>query len=208
MNQTMKDWALGKVGIVQTLSAPDTAVGLAAASRGWGFRTDGTYSYGVNNDPAHPAIDPGFATTLREITMGTERFLWAEELSAGALEDTRQLLAWCGQNGITAVGLLPPYAPTVLQKMQESGKYTYMDKLPAALSDLCAQYGFEFYDFTSVPGADDVEFMDGYHGSDRVYARMAMQMARESAALAPYMSEAALAQMLITQPGVRGFDFG
>ncbi len=128
-------------------------------------------------------------------------------MSAGALEDTRQLLAWCGQNGITAVGLLPPYAPSVLEKMQSSGNYGYMDKLPAALAELCAQYGFEFFDFTAAPDASDVEFMDGYHGSDRVYCRLALQMARESAALAPYLNAGALAHMLETQPGVRGFVF-
>lgn len=45
-------------------------------------------------------------------------------------------------------------------------------------------YGYEVYDFSYMPDTLDEEYVDGYHGSDRVYARLALHLAEESETLA------------------------
>ena len=79
---------------------------------------------------------------------------------------------------------MPPYAPSVYERMAESGNYGYFDWIIPILTELCEPYGYEVYDFSYMPDTLDEEYVDGYHGSDRVYARLALHLAEESETLA------------------------
>lgn len=207
IRKAMTDWAAGKYRLREALFPVEGRKGLAAVGQHSGFRPDGSYDYGRLNQQPETGDDPGFSATMRKIDFGTSRFEWDSDVYPLAMQDTEALLAFCQQNNIHVVALLPPYAPSVIAKMQASGHYGYLDKLPAELAALCARYQYEFYDFTSMDNTTDEEFIDGYHGSDRVYCKIALQLAEQSTTLAPYLQAEPLNQMLENQPGIRGFVF-
>ena len=207
LRKSMVDWAAGKYSLSRALSPKEGEIGLAAIGQHSGFRSDGSYDYGELNNHPEKGDDPAFSSTLRKVHYGLHRFHWSFEVSGGALQDTEDLLVWCAEKGIKVVGIFPPYAPSVVQAMQESGNYYYMDVLPGYIAAQCELYGFEFYDFTLMESTTDQEYQDGYHGSDRVYCKMALTLAQESTFLKPYLDASALEQMLETQTGLRGFVF-
>lgn len=207
VRKAMTDWAQGKYKITDLLNPAQGAVGVAAAGRGSGFYNDGSYNYGrVNEFPAEGG-DPGFSDTMRRIDFGINRFEWADKLYAPALTDLRVLLEWCSARQIRVVAILAPYAPSIVHKMEQSGNYTYMQRLSEVIAAMCEVYGFEFFDYTYMENTTDEEFIDGYHGSDRVYCKIALDLGENSAVLADYIDTQALQNMLDTQPGIRGFVF-
>lgn len=207
LRKSMVDWAAGKYRLGDALRNDGHTMGLAAIGQQRGFRTDGSYDYGDLNDHPEKGDDPNFSSTLRKINYGLHRFHWSYEVSGGALQDTEDLLIWCVEKGINVVGIFAPYAPTVLEAMGQNDNFYYMDVLPGYVASQFEFYGFEFYDFTKMDNTTDEEFLDGYHGSDRVYCKIALALAEKSPALKPYLDASALEEMLVTQPGPRGFIF-
>lgn len=63
--------------------------------------------------------------------------------------------------------------------MEQNGGYGYLDTLYEEVARRFAGYGWEFYDFTAVDSADD-EYLDGFHGGDRVYAKIALNLSGNS----------------------------
>lgn len=178
------DYADGKFSLRDALAAPAGVYGLAAIGRGSGFRPDGSYSYG--DVLLHPerGEDVGFHDTFDRIVRKTGRFEPGDSPDAESLDETRQLLDFCAANGIRVTAFLPPYAPSVWQRMQETGEYSYIPAAFAALQELFAPYGFEVFDYTCLPETADSQYVDGFHGSDRVYAAVCARLAEDSALLA------------------------
>ena len=54
--------------------------------------------------------------------------------------------------------------------MQETGQYGYIPATLASLETMFARYGFEVFDYSYLPETNDSQYVDGFHGSDRVYA--------------------------------------
>lgn len=176
----IKDWAQGKFRFRDMMHPPEGHYGIAAIGRGSGFHADGSYCYGDLMDHPERGSDVGFHDSFDRIATGTQRFEWASTLYQPSLDEIDKLLQDCYDKGIQVVGIIPPYAPSVYQRMQETGLYTYMDQLPAALRQLTDAYGFELYDFTNMPDTRDEEYIDGYHGGDRVYARLTLELSQNS----------------------------
>lgn len=193
----LRDFSLGKINPVKILSAPDTIVGISARSRSSGFLPDGSYQYGTMAD----VPDLTFPAENKAITEGSDRFLYADAPNEEALQEVEEFLSYCQQQQIEVVAFLPPYAPSIYQRMEESGNYLFLETLPPALASLCDAYGAEFYDFTLVPDSEDAEFIDGYHGGDRVYARMVKQMLEDGSLLNKYSSPAEIDALLALEGG-------
>ena len=90
---------------------------------------------------------------------------------------------------IKVVAFLPPFAPYVYQRMQETGKFGYMSKLYDMLRPLFDRHeGCSLYDFTDVTdtGAHNYDFDDGFHGSEIIYNGMIRQMVRQDSTLVPF----------------------
>lgn len=182
--RVIKDWAIGKYSLKDAFfPAPDT-YGIAAVGRGSGFYADGSYCYGNLMDHPERGTDVGFHDSFDRITRGVERFEWADAVYEPAVEEIRNLLEFCQEHEIQVVGVLPPYAPSVYNRMIESGKYGYLDQLPDVLGEVMQSYGFELFDFTNMPQTRDEEYVDGYHGGDRVYARLTLELSEKSRILA------------------------
>ena len=176
----LQDFGVGKIDLFGVLKGKPNTYGMAAMNRGSGFYADGSYTYGSLLDHPERGTDVGFHDSFDRIARGVNRFEYASEVYAPSLATMQSLAEFCAQHGIKLVGVIPPYAPSVWQRMTESGSYGYLQQLPAALSEVFAPYGFELFDFSFMPETSDAEYIDGYHGGDRVYARLALELAEQS----------------------------
>ena len=52
--------------------------------------------------------------------------------------------------------------------------------MPQALGEMFEPYGYELFDFSYMPDTADDQYIDGYHGGDRVYAALTLQLAEKS----------------------------
>lgn len=188
LRRVMADAADGKYNVWQLLQTPDDVIGMTAAARGSGFYADGSYSYGTAVLHPEQGTDAGFQDTLERIAMNTNRFEYGDTVSAYNLGVTEQILTFCRENGIAVTAIIPPYAPTVWKTMRQSGNYMYIERLHETLAPLFAKYGCEVFDFTHLPETTDAMYLDGFHGSDRVYALICAKLARESKLMAQYFN--------------------
>ena len=184
LTRSLQDWAGGKYSLRAALAPAPNTYGMAAVGRGSGFYADGSYSYGRLLDHPEEGSDVAFHDSFDRIQRGVNRFEWAAEVYGPSLEEMDRLLAFCSGHGIRVAAVIPPYAPSVYLRMAESGNYGYLSLLPAALRECFAPYGFEVFDFTYKPDTLDAEYLDGYHGGDRVYARLTLELAAQSSLLA------------------------
>ena len=172
------------------------ALGLRAIRDGHGFRNDGSEQYGdflvarwlwpQNERQRHLDL-------LRD---GQEMYVRGDTLSAARLAQLEDLLKWCEERGITVIGFLPSYMPTLYAQMLADGNHAYAAALDEALAPLFATYGDAYFDFSDggALGASDEDFFDGWHASERINLRLYRDMlAALPDLLAAYSDAAALA---------------
>lgn len=192
LRRALADYLDGKYALLHVLGTPGGIYGMSAAGRGAGFYADGSYTYGTAVLHPEKSADAGFKDTFQRIEKNTNRFEYGVTPDAESLAQTQALLNFCAQNGIAVTAFLPPYAPAVWQRMQESGQYGYISATFAALEPMFAQYGFEVFDYSLMPETNDSQYVDGFHGSDRVYAALCARLAQDSALLGAQFDQAAL----------------
>ena len=147
-------------------------IGVAAIKRGNGYRPDGSRDYGLRYSGGDPTFDDaGFANSLSRIDRGDSQFEYAERADADRIDGINKLLKYLISEDITPVVVMPPLARRVLDKMATRGAdYGYF----ADMRKYAARHEMEAYDFTEPEslGADDCEFVDGFHGGEVVYQRL------------------------------------
>ena len=57
----------------------------------------------------------------------------------------------------------------------------FFKKLPDAVSKVANEFGFPFFDFTDIAcvGSNDLEALDGLHGSEKTYARIILAICEQ-----------------------------
>ena len=189
----------GKYSLLHVLGTQDGVYGMSAAGRGAGFYADGSYTYGTAVLHPEKSADAEFKDTLQRIAKNTNRFEYGETPDAESLAQTEALLAFCARAGIEVTAFLPPYAPSVWQRMQETGQYGYIPATFASLETMFARYGFEVFDYSYLPETNDSQYVDGFHGSDRVYAALCARLAEDSLLLGAQFDSAALTALFTAQ---------
>ncbi|TWW12143.1 hypothetical protein E3A20_03570 [Planctomyces bekefii] len=169
------------------------AVGLAAKVKRDGYLNDGSRYYGniaFNYDDPSVNFDIGFKDTLSRISLDASRFEWGDSVDEGALQTLRKFVHTARGMGVRVVSILPPFAPKVWRAMRESGRYSYIDRLPDVLSRFCQSEDCEFYDFSdgATFGSFDDEFVDGFHGGEKTMGRLLRVMAARESTLASYLA--------------------
>lgn len=173
-------------------------IGLNAIVNNRGFRKDGSMYYGNQIEKLlkgdSTANDFKFKDTFNRIKNGSDRFQYATEFNQKALPEIELLLRFCVEHNIKLIAFLPPYAPTVYDKMKSSGDYLYMDAIQSSLKNRFEKYGFSIYDFTNPRDVNskDEEFLDGFHGGEKTYARMLLKMAEKDDKLRDYVNAESL----------------
>ena len=181
------DLVKGKINLVKVFSSDN--IGLNAICNDNGFTADGTPNSGDRVIIPEEQDDYNFKDVLERIRLGNNRFQYGEQADSTQIRDLEDFLSLCVARHIKVVGFLPPFAPFVYQRMQETGKYGYMSQLYKMLLPVFDKFeGCSFYDFTDVTdtGAHNYDFYDGFHGSEIIYNGIIRQMVRQDSTLAPF----------------------
>jgi hypothetical protein len=157
-------------------------IGYNALYKNSGFRNDGSFYYGeqinklLSNDTTRS--DSKFKNTFTKIDKGIERFEYGNTPNPKAFKELEKFLDYCQKNAIKVVLVMPPFAKAVYNKMLTSGNYKYIENIPEKCHTIASKNSFEYYDFTSptVINSKDSEFIDGFHGSEKVYLKMLIRM--------------------------------
>ncbi|MBQ3799689.1 MAG: hypothetical protein II837_05270 [Treponema sp.] len=182
-----KDW-ISKKWSARDLNRYPGNRGFNGRIKDEGFMYDGSYYYDyIYRDPTSSS-DYQFANTLWRIQNNTSRFEWGEHIDGDTLVQLENLLSYCKEKNITVIAFLPPFAPTVYDAMEKSGNYQYLTEIVPACKKVFNSYGFEFFDFIdgAFLGSDD-DFIDGFHGSEIVYARIIERMAAGGSCIGKYV---------------------
>lgn len=178
------------------------AVGMNALLRRQGFRNDGSMLYGSQIDllleGSPEARDFAFADSYRRIERGRDRFEWADEPDEDSIAEIAQLLNYCSDRGVKVVAFLPPYADAVWDKMRDSGRYGYLEKLEPLLKQTFNRHNAEIYTFHTMRTcqASDAQVIDGFHAGEHAYARMLQAMVEQGSVLRHYVDAGKLASDL------------
>ncbi len=201
-----RDWLEQKWSFADLSNYPQH-IGFNGRVKGEGFMYDGSYYHGAVYRVPSSSADYGFADTLRRISRGVSRFEWGEDIDPDTVAQLDGLLAYCAGRGIHVVGFLPPFAPSICEAMQQSGHYGYLGKIPPVCRRLFEQYGFEFYDYLDVSGLGMTDgcFLDGFHGSEVVYARILEDMAGQGSEIGLYLDRGHTRELL--ENAYSGFVF-
>ena len=181
------DLVKGKISLTKVFSSPH--IGLNAICNENGFAADGSRYQGDMILAPEVQEDYNFKNVLGRIRDGNLRFQYGDEADSSMVSVVGDFLNQCMARKIKVVAFLPPFAPYVYQRMQETGKYGYISKLYDMLRPLFDQHeGCSLYDFTDVTdtGAHNYDFDDGFHGSEIIYNGMIRQMVRRDSTLAPF----------------------
>lgn len=156
-----------------TKKHPSNRIGYTALTHNEGFRVDGSYLYGrlllSEND------DYMFSDVLNRIKKQKPRFAPAE-INRAAVDVYEKFLGLCAAENIYLITFLPPYSHRVYDELAEkSDQYPYIFQLHDTLAPLCKKYNYPLYDFSDLKtlGANDFETIDGFHGSETAYFKIA-----------------------------------
>ena len=157
-------------------------IGYNAVYKNSGFRNDGSFHYGeqikklLSNDST--CSDYNFKSTFAKIDKGINRFEYGNNPNPKAFVELEKFIYFCKSNNINVVLVLPSFAETIYSKMLKSGNYKYINKISKKCESIAKKNDFEFYDFTSPTAihSGDNEFIDGFHGSEKVYIKMLIKM--------------------------------
>lgn len=188
---------IGSVPIYRPVNTDIIKIGLGAQIDESGIRNDGSYSYGKLKDNIlmnDTLSSDFFMATYERIVEGNSRFEFGQNVNRNAMLKLEEFLIFCKSKNVFVVGFLPPFANTVAQKMNESGKYGYIRKLSPTLDRLMKRYKFEFYNFGSLDscGSSDLEAIDGFHGSEVTYSRLLLKMLERNSKLNMFCDSVAL----------------
>ena len=167
-------------------------IGLNAGVNHNGFLFDGSYYYGERMQHPEIAKDYHFKDTFERIEKGIKRFEYSAAVNQKAIVSLDSFLSHCAARGIKVYGFLPPYANSVISKMRAmSDNYRYIENLYNAVRPSFDKYAFKVFDFTdmSQAGIMDKNFIDGFHGSDKVYLKMMMNMCGQDTSLNAYFDK-------------------
>lgn len=164
-------------GDISPFSDSTHYLGINAMVRGSGFRVDGSYYHGGLYSGREPYWDYQFSDTKRRIEMGESKFHHGGEPQGAKTELIKRAIRLLKEKNIEVITIIPPLAPSVIEMMNARGDdYAYVGEVRALAKDLGADWHFDFHDPRDI-GSGDCEFIDGFHGGDITYARMAMAMA-------------------------------
>ena len=172
------DYFDGKFKLLSLLGAfRRLEFGLNAIMKGRGFRADGSYSYGAS---VKSDINERFAEHFDRIEKHMHRFEKGDEVSSEALNHLEEFLQKCRSRGIRVVGFLPPYPHAIYAQMASlTAEYAYIGKIARLVEPMFIRYGYTFRDFSDLAwlGGTDAETIDGLHGSEEAYLRIAFALA-------------------------------
>lgn len=192
-----KDWK-GKKWHIRDINKYPHNIGFNGRIKDAGFEFDGSYYYGNIYRQPENSDDYQFVDTYKRIDLGINRFEWGSDIDMDTMEQLDGLLSYCKERNISVVAFLPPFAPSVCKYIEKSGRYGYIKEIEPVCKVLFKKYGYEFFNYYDVSslGINDNYFVDGFHGSEIVYAHILLGMASDGIAMHGYIDEKNIERML------------
>lgn len=163
-----------------------------------GYLWDGSYYEGNIYRGAEYQDNYRFVDTYSRIDENRSRFEWGDHIDNKTVRLLENLLKFCKDNDIKVIGFAPPFAPSVYDKMMESGQYGYIHEISPVCEEVFAKYDFEYYSYMDgmILGMDDTYFLDGFHGSEVVYGCVIQDMIAEGSGISKYVNEEKLNKLI------------
>ena len=198
------DYAAGKFSLsdVFALHTSPTTIGLYARANDSGYLNDGsTYDGKILTSTREQQKELQAIHTLAASISTTTGYEYGSSISPETLRSLADFLTLCKTKHIYVIGFIPPIPHEVYQKMSTFPTATYrtpLETLAPTLKALYTSYGFDFFDFSDIAayGSSDQEMVDPYHGSEKTYLRLFIQMAKQDTVLAPLVDVQDLQQRL------------
>ncbi len=164
-------------------------IGLGAAGdASSGFREDGSYQYGdLITEPT--SYETKMAPTYDMITEEKEYFEY-NGISSERIAKLETLLLKFKNRGCNVIVVLAPFPADTYKTLSGIEKYNnYMNDFVAAVNELCQKDSIACYNFLNPLslGAETDEIIDGFHSSEKTYARMTLAMQSDEG-LAKYIN--------------------
>ncbi|MDR3361750.1 MAG: hypothetical protein LBO64_02750 [Desulfovibrio sp.] len=190
-------WLLDGKITPRELAAPLTGgfrsgrYGIMAQQTDDGFGPDGSWYYTAEATGRRRPFDYRFEDTLTQVKYGIKAFYWAKPgqqgPSAEHLDAFAEIYCRLRARGIATFVFITSLSNRVLTAMrQNEASYPHQFALFEALH----ARGIDVLDYTDMRafGADDCEFVDGFHGGEVVYARILRDMADRRPVLLSYVN--------------------
>lgn len=186
--QIMLDLFDGKWTPKSLKEYPDN-IGFNGKIKDDGFRYDGSYRYGYAGRDITKSSDYGFVNTYDRIDKGVVRFEYGDKIDDDTLVQLEELLSYCKSENMNVLAYQAPFAPSVIDRMNASGNYGYIEEITPVCERLFDKYGYEYFDYVSVSGIgiDDSYFVDGFHGGEVAYAMLIKNMVEQNSIISNYV---------------------
>ncbi|MDR1857335.1 MAG: hypothetical protein LBR22_09330 [Desulfovibrio sp.] len=164
--------------------------GIMAQQTDDGFGPDGSWYYTAEITGQRRPFDYKFTDTLKQVTHGIKAFYWATKApgpSTEHLDAFAEIYCKLRARGITVFPFIAPLSVSVYDAMKERKEhYPHLFLLREAL----AERGIDVVDLSDprILGANDCEFVDGFHGGEVTYVRVLRDMADRWPALLAYVN--------------------
>jgi len=197
----VRDILNGKINLVRLWKNRNSDVkyvGMAAAVLHQGIRRDGSRSYGdMVADYRNPKHDDyKFSQTFKEIEWSFGHYSQATDFSLDTISILENFLKVTSEKGIHVVAFLPPYAPSVFEKVNNKFKnnldvYAYMKKIAPRLNNIFQKYEHSFFNLSDPEknNLSDEHFIDGNHAAEPAYALITLYMSERDKLLGPYVDQ-------------------
>lgn len=160
------------------------ALGLQAAKTGNGFRTDGSYQYGLilRGMPNSGAVTR--AAGVERVRQGAVPFIPAAHLGEKARAELKRFAEDANRKGIRLIAITTPLAPEVVDALDESpDQGAWREFNSPEFGHWVAALGIKHFNFARIESfaGRKIEFIDAFHASETAYDRMMLQMLRDPA---------------------------
>jgi hypothetical protein len=166
-------------------------IGLRAIVESSGATNDGSDYYG--KVISTPAVQEQILRSIDDLAQSisdTNGDWYGVSVSPQALSELHDFLLYAKKQNIYVIGFLAPIAPKEFTQIKAHPHATYANTLAQLSPTLTAAFqeqGFNFFDFSdsSTLGSTDHEMVDSKHGSEKLYLRMMIEMAKHDEKLQP-----------------------
>ena len=113
------------------------------------------------------------------VEKGERRFDFADDIDYDRLAKLKGLIHEMNNARCTVIICLPPFAHEIYSMMATSDGHKHLlQSFEQSVHQAADDEGVYFFDYSDMAwlGATDDEALDGFHGSERVYARMCLSM--------------------------------
>lgn len=166
-----------------------------------GFAADGSYHYTDTISGRRSFGDEAFKNTLSRIENSSQRFEKNNHADKALLGRACVAINSLRQSAGYLAIIAPPFSHKVWLRMAEGG-YAYIEDIGSYLGQCIQDVTFvDISDPTDLPGSNDCEFIDGFHGGDTTAARMLLLLAGRDSKAAAYISTDYLKDFLARHAG-------